>query len=224
MADSEIGRTLSPIAQRDLLSGAAVWLTEQSAKASPELGATASGATDERVLSIWRNWMTAHKEVERLCQAQQRLERRLVAALGFPRVEIFASDQKRPSSAFAAGEIDSLLGIRVENADARKNAKATLRARQQAWDKMDERLGYSRARRAEADAEARLDGLAEALWAEPVQSTAGIIAKLHIVLLRYEDEGRDEAPWLQIRSILTDLTKLSSTWSDTESGRQVRRT
>ena len=180
-----------------------------------ELGATASEGTVERVIFIWRDWIATHSKVERLCRAQQRLERRLVAALGFPRVEILAADRKRPVAAFTAEEIDYLLGAGAENASARREAKAVLRGRQQAWDAMDERLGYSRARRAEAEAEAHLDKLAEGLWAEPAQSIAGIVAKLHLVLLRYEDEGpRDEPPWPQIRSILADLTSLNGTRSD----------
>lgn len=214
MADSENSMTLAPIAQRGFLSGMAAWLTEQSANMSLELGATASEGTVERVIFLWRDWIATHRKVERLCRTQQRLERRLVAALGFPRVEISA-DRKQPVAAFTADEIDFLLGGGAENASARREAKAVLRERQQAWDAMDERLGYSRARRAEAEAEAHLDKLAKALWAEPVQSIAGIVAKLHLVLLRYEDEGpRDEPPWPQIRSILTDLTSLNGTRSD----------
>lgn len=47
---------------------------------------TASGGVDERVRCIWREWMATHRKLEELCKAQQRLERRLVAAIGFPRV------------------------------------------------------------------------------------------------------------------------------------------
>ncbi|MEK1888256.1 MAG: hypothetical protein AAAB35_11930 [Phyllobacterium sp.] len=158
--------------------------------------------------------MAAHKKVEAQCRAQQRLERRLVAAMGFPRVEIRAAAMEQPVMVFTAGAVDSLLGGGAETADARREAKAILRAQQQAWDAMDERLGYSRARRAEVEAEAHLDKLAAALWTEPAGSIAGIVANLHAVVLRYEDEGpRNEPPWRQIRSILIDLTRLDATSS-----------
>ena len=214
MANFETNRTLPPIIRRDLVSGTAVWLEEQIARVTPDCDASASAEADDRVLCIWRNWMATHRKVEGLCRAQQRLEGRLVAAIGFPRVEILTADRERPVAAFTAGEIESLLGWGTETADARKEAKAVLRARQQTWDAMDERLGYSRARRAEAEAEAHLDKLAEALWAERARSVVGIVAKLHTVLLRYEDDGpRDEPPWPQIRSILMDLTRLEGTGS-----------
>ncbi|TDQ31948.1 hypothetical protein DEV91_10643 [Phyllobacterium brassicacearum] len=64
-----------------------------------------------------------------------------------------AADMERPAAAFTAGEIDSLLGGGTETVDARKEAKAVLRARQHVWDGMDERLEYSRAIRAEAEAD-----------------------------------------------------------------------
>ncbi|PSH57416.1 hypothetical protein CU102_28090 [Phyllobacterium brassicacearum] len=57
-----------------------------------------------------------------------------------------------------------------------------------------------------------MEKLTEALWAERARSVVGIVAKLHTVLLRYEDDGRrDEPPWPQIRSILMDLTRLDGT-------------
>jgi hypothetical protein len=214
MADSENSRTLSPVTRRGLLSGTAVWLTEQIANMSPDCDAIASGGIDERVLCIWRKWMAAHRKVEQFCRAQQRLERRLVTAIGFPRVEILAADMERPVVAFTADKIDSLLGGGTETAEVRREARALLQARQQVWDAMDERLGYSRARRVEAEAEVHRDELAEALWVERAQSVAGIVAKLHAVLLRFEDDGpHDEPPWPQIRSILMDLTRLDATRS-----------
>ncbi len=110
MADSENSRTLSPVTCRGLLSGTAVWLEDQIANTTPDCDVTASGGVDERVRCIWRAWMATHRKLEELCKAQQRLERRLVAAIGFPRVEISAADMERPAAAFTAGEIDSLLG------------------------------------------------------------------------------------------------------------------
>lgn len=143
MADSENSRTLSPVTRGGLLSGTEIWLTEQIATMSPDCDVTASRGVDERVLYMWRKWMAAHRKVEQFCRAQQRLERRLVRAIGFPRVEILAADMERPVVAFSADKIDTLLGGATETADARNEAKAVLQARQHAWDAMDERLGYT---------------------------------------------------------------------------------
>ncbi|PSH57520.1 hypothetical protein CU102_27995 [Phyllobacterium brassicacearum] len=137
MADSENSRTLSLVTRRGLLSGTAAWLAEQMANVPPDCGATSSAETDVRVLSLWCDWIAAQREVERLCRRQQRLERRLVAAIGFPRVEILAAGMARPVAAFTADEIDSLPGGGAGTADAPTQAKPARRARKQVWVAMD---------------------------------------------------------------------------------------
>ena len=202
MADSDNSRTLPPVTQRGLLSGTAVWLNAQAAWA----------AADTVILSLWEDWLVAHKRGERLCRAQQRLERCLVSAVGFPRADVLRPGAERTVAAFTTSQIDALLGEGIETADERKDAKSVLLARQKAWNAMDNRLGYSCARLAEEEAEAESEQLALALWAEPARSIAGIVAKLHAVLITCESNGNgDEPPWPQIRSILVDLINLDDT-------------
>ena len=137
MADLRNSRTLSPVTRGGLLSCTAVWLEDQTANVPSDCGVTASGRVDERVLSLWRNWMAAHRKVEGLCRRQQRLERRLVTAIGFPRVKILAAGMERPVTTFAASDVDSLPGRGAGTADAPTQAKPARRARKQVWVAMD---------------------------------------------------------------------------------------
>lgn len=130
---------------------------------------------------------------------------RLVAAVGFPCVDLVAPDQEHPVPAFTIEEIDRRLGDGPESAGARVQAKAVLAERQKAWEALDERLGYSRAKEAEAEAFTVQEELATALWAEPARSIAGAAAKLHAILSMGEAGRRDEFPWPQIRAVLTDI-------------------
>ena len=211
MVDSENSRSLPTVTRRSSCSTIVAWLKAQSENESSVCSANLSEAPDDPVLSKWREWMTAHTEVERLCRTQQRLEGRLIAAVRYPRVEVLGPGGEQSVTAFTASEIDSFLGCGADTVNERAKAKATLRSQQQAWEVMDKRLGYSLARRAEVEAEARSEKLAEALWTEPARSIAGIAAKLHALLMIYDDEASlDEPPWQQIRSVLMDLTTLNS--------------
>jgi len=212
MADSENSRSLPTVTRRSLRSTLVVWLKAQSKNVSNVIS---SQGNDEPVLSIWRNWMAAHRRVEQLCRTQQHLECQLVAAVRFPRVEVLAPGGEQPAVAFTASEIDSVLGSGAETAEKRAAAKSTLRARRRAWQAMDKHLGYSLAKRAEVEAEAQSENLAESLWREPARSVTGIAAKLHALLMTYEDEtSLDEAPWPQIRSVLVDLIRLDNASSN----------
>ena len=212
MTDSENSIATSPATERGLLSVTAVWLTNEITDVSREMGAVASKGRDDRVLSLWLDWIATRRKVEELCRKQQRLERCLVSAVGFPRVDVLRPGGERTVAAFTTSEIDTLLGGGTATADERKKAKSVLLARQKAWNAMDNRLGYSSAKRAEIEAEVDSEKLANALWAEPAGSIAGIVAKLHAVLLTCEEDGtRDEPPWPQIRSILVDLIDLDNT-------------
>ena len=68
---------------------------------------------------------------------RKRAEARLVAAIGFPRIEILVAGMERPVATFAAGEIDAVLRGGAETADAPTQAKPARRARKQVWVAMD---------------------------------------------------------------------------------------
>ncbi len=68
---------------------------------------------------------------------RKRAEARLVAAIGFPRIEILAAGMERPVATFAASDIDAVPRRGAGTADAPTQAKPARRARKQVWVAMD---------------------------------------------------------------------------------------
>src|SRR5262245_39500802 len=134
MVDSGNSRSLPAVTRRRVLSTSVMWLTAQVSALKAASGAEPGGGRGgDPVLVLWQDWMTAHDEVERLCRTQQRLESLMIAAIGFPCVDLIAPDQDHPVAAFTAEEIDRQLGDAPESAEARTQAKAVLAERQKAW-------------------------------------------------------------------------------------------
>lgn len=208
MADSDNSRTLPAVTRRRLLSASAAWLAAQIGSAEATLAGDATDDSDP-VLFLWRQWMTAQDEADRLCELQQRLESRMISEIGFPRVVVTGGDREAPVSAFSMDEIDELLGDRPERAEAREQARSALAEQQRNWDALDERLGYSHAKQAERRAFAIRDECAHALWNEPALSRAGVAAKLHAILCMGREDCPDEFPWSQIRAALVDVLPLN---------------
>lgn len=78
-----------------------------------------------------------------------------------------------------------------------------------AWTQADALVGYSRALLAEAKAADVEEEIAEALWATPATSLAGVAAKLDAMLRHGEwCEDCDEFPWPQLRGVLGDVARL----------------
>lgn len=209
MADSDNSRTLSAVTRRRLLSTSATWLAAQVV----DLRATDHSESDrfdggDPALLLWQEWRDAHDQVEKFCRRQQRLETVLVTTIGFPQVDIAVPDQDCMVSAFTLEEVDRRFGDAPENAEAKRTAKAVLAERQAAWDALDERVGYSRAKQAEEEAFAMRCERLNDLFAQPAHSVAGAAAKLHAVLAMGEDSPGDEFPWPQIRAAMTDLVRL----------------
>lgn len=216
MTDSDNSRTLPAVTRRRLLSTSATWLAAQVGDVNAALF-TGYGWLDggDSTLTLWREWKAAHDQVERLCRKQQRLETALIAAVGFPHVDIAVPDQDCIVAAFTMEEIDRLFGDASEAAEAKMQAKATLAEQQAAWDELDDRMGYSRAKQAEEKAFEMREERLNDLFAQPARSAAGVAAKLHAVLAMGEDSPGDEFPWPQIRAGMTDLLSLGSRPSGT---------
>ncbi|MCY1665298.1 hypothetical protein [Rhizobium sp. SL86] len=217
MADSDNSRTLPAVTRRRLLSTSAVWLAAQVGDVNAALHSD-NGRSDrvDPTLMLWREWRVAHNQVEKFCRKQQRLETALIAAVGFPHVDIVVPDQDCLVAAFSMEEIDHRFGDAPENVNAMMRAKAVLAQRQAAWDELAERTGYSRAKQAEEEAFVlRAERLNE-LCAQPARSVAGAAAKLNAVLLMAEEDGPcDEFPWPQIQAVMADLIDLGSGRSGT---------
>lgn len=77
------------------------------------------------------------------------------------------------------------------------------------WEAADALLGYSAAKREEERAAAQEQARAEALWATPATSLAGVAAKLDALLRQGEwCEDCPEFPWPQLRSAFEDMVRL----------------
>lgn len=211
MADSDNSRTLSVVTRRRLLSASATWLAGQVGGVDEGLHFVYGRSDDgDPTLMLWQKWWAAHERVEKLCRRQQRLETALIAAVGFPHVDIVLPDQDCVVAAFSVEEIDRRFGDVPADAEAKMRAQAVLAERQAAWDTLDEQLGYSRAKQAEDEAFALRTERLNELFAKPAYSAAGVAAKLHVVLAMGEDSPGDEFPWPQLRAAMTDLLNIRS--------------
>ncbi|WP_051900387.1 hypothetical protein [Neorhizobium galegae] len=184
-----------------------------SIAATPAVGKSARGGdgTDhvDPVVSLWRDWLAAHRLCSEACRRQQKLETEMLRQLGsFPRVKIGFSEGDGFMWAYTTEEIDRLLP-NPDQAETRRAARAELAARRADWNTVDAWIGYSSAKKAEAEIAEVEDALAKELWNTSSRSVAGIAAKLHCVL-ETEDPGSglEEAPWPELRTILSDLMQI----------------
>ncbi len=216
MDASDNSRTLPVVTRRRLLSTSAAWLAAQVADVNGALHPESRGPDGgDPTLILWREWTAAHEQVEQLCQRQQRLETALIAAVGFPHVDIAAPDQDCVVAVFSVEEIDCRFGDAPESSEAKIRAKAVLAKRQAEWDALDQRTGYTRAKCAEEQAvEVRAERM-NYLFAQPAQTVSGVSAKLHAILALGEEIHEDEFPWRQIRDAMMDLLSLDGTFSGT---------
>ncbi|TPK84890.1 hypothetical protein FJ936_13525 [Mesorhizobium sp. B2-4-13] len=183
MADSDNSTTLPSVIRRELFR-----------------------ATTDPAVAVWREWQAAHEETDRLCREQQRLERKLVEEVGFPKVMIRLSDDRTATPA-SHEALRGVLGV-METEVAAK-VEADLAAHQARWDASDRAIGYSATLRAESEAAGQAETLLEALSETPAISLAGVAAKLDAIL-REGQPSKDDAefPWPQIRSVLEDIGRL----------------
>jgi hypothetical protein len=210
MADSDNSRTLPVVTRRRLLSTSAAWLAAQVGDNAALHSENDQPAGGDQTLMLWREWRTAHNQVEKFCRRQQRLETALIAAVGFPHVDIALPDQDCVVAASTKEEIDRRFGDAQENIEAKTQAKAVLAERQAAWDELDEQMGYSCAKQAEHEAFAMRAERLNDLFSQPAHSVAGAAAKLHAVLAMGEEGPSDQFPWPQLRAAMTDLLNLGS--------------
>ena len=177
-----------------------------------EAGGTGKGACSaDPAVSVWRDWLAAHRLYRETCRRRQRLEAEMLGELGsFPRVKIALNEDGDFRWATTTKEIDRLLANPKREATRRK-ARSDLAARHAEWNEADRRIGYSRARKAEVEISTVDQAFARQLWQMQPQSAAGVAAKLHC-LLEIEDptSGLHQEPWPQLRAILSDLVRLGS--------------
>jgi hypothetical protein len=214
MADSDNTRVFPSVTRRMLLSGTAMAtvvlpLADAAALAG---GGLADNPASDPALALWREWQAAYLDTAALCRKQQRLETRLVEAIGFPCAEVYLPDEDATVAVSWHGDIEDLFGDDPAVAVLRTQAELDLAAHQARWDAEDKRIGYSAAKRAELAAADHEQALVEILMATPATTLAGVAGKLDAVLREGESaEACEEFPWPQIRSALGDLMGIAQT-------------
>jgi hypothetical protein len=161
------------------------------------------------VVSLWRDWLVAHRLCGEACRRQQKIETELLRQFGsFPRTKVPLSEDCGFIWAYSGREIDRLLP-NADQGGMRRQARAALAARRSEWKKADRRVGYTKAKKAEEEIADVEEGLAKELWSMAPQSVAGVAVKLHS-LLEMEDprSAQKEAPWPALRTILADLVRI----------------
>ncbi|MBB3458788.1 hypothetical protein FHT86_007114 [Rhizobium sp. BK313] len=161
--------------------------------------------------ALWWEWYSAHHEVSRLGRIQARLETKLLSMTDSPRVELLIAGRENPVAVRTEQEVDRWLAGE-SLAAARVSAKAQLIARRNAWEAADAEVGFSAAKRAEAQAMAHDEDVASRLWRSQADSTIGVIGKMHALLtIGQPSPDTDEFPWPQLRLILADLMTIDGT-------------
>ncbi len=210
MADSDNNTTLSSVTRRMLLTGTiAATATGPFDYGAGAAEALAGNAASDPALALWQQWLAVHNETQQLWKMQLDLENRMVAAVGFPQVEIALPGKKQPVRAFSLKDIDRICGDAAGHQAVKAEAITAFRERQEAWDRLDDALGYSRAEKAEIQSDRMEMKLADALMATPATTLAGVAGKLDVILCGDEhfDKGPD-FPSLQVRAALVDLVRI----------------
>lgn len=194
--------------RRNFLSRAAASIAAAPAPAGAVVGTERSEQGDP-VVSLWRDWMVAHRLCGEACRRQQKLETELIREFGsFPRAKVPLSEDCGFIWAYSGREIDRLLP-NTDQDEMRRQARAALAASRSEWKKADRRVGYTRAKKAEEEIADVEEALAKELWSAVPQSVAGVAVRLHS-LLETEDprSALEEAPWPELRMILADLVRV----------------
>ncbi|MER8955801.1 hypothetical protein NKH98_24350 [Mesorhizobium sp. M0833] len=218
MADSDNNTTLPYVTRRRVLAATVVaaWTLEGNASAG---GAGCTNVCFDPALALWQEWVRSHKETERLCRMQQRLETKLVESVGFPcvTVRLPGGEDVTVHSIEALREV---LGKGLNTPALRERAEADFAAHQARWDEAAEETGYTAAVRAEREIGDRAKDLLEAFSTTPATTLAGVAGKLDAVVREGEAwEECLEFPWPQIRSALSDLVRITKAFG----GDPVRR-
>ena len=208
MASSRNKDVSSGATRRNLLARVAASIAAAPARAGGS-GRTESSEQDDPVVSLWRDWLVAHRLCGEACRRQQKLETELLREFGsFPRAKVPLSEDCGFIWAYCGREIDRLLP-NADQDEMRRQARTALAARRREWKTADKRVGYTRAKKAEKEIADVEEALAKELWSAVPRSVAGVAVKLHS-LLEMEDprSALQEAPWPELRTILADLVRI----------------
>ncbi|MER9236122.1 hypothetical protein NKI56_29415 [Mesorhizobium sp. M0622] len=204
MGDSDNTTTPPFVTRREVLAGGmitstALVLEKRALASNPAM----TSMPADPALALWREWRKAHKLAERLCRAQQRLETRLIAGVGFPCVAV-RLPEGGDVTVHSIEALNEVLGKGSDMAVLGEKTEADFAAHQARWDVAAEETGYTAALRAEREAGDQAQDLLEAFSTTPATTLAGVAGKLDAVLREGEAwEECSEFPWPQIRSALS---------------------
>jgi hypothetical protein len=159
-------------------------------------------------VTLLRDWRRAQRVSLVLCRLQQRLERRIINAVGFrgqAPVDLQTPNEK-VRKVYKRIELDRLVPAEELDRKTRAEIESEMQEQIARWDAMDEEIGYSVAREAEVAAMTAALKLQDALPSTTARSLLGIVAKLEIIMGADRDIGDPmDFPWPHIDSILRDL-------------------
>ncbi|WP_105405192.1 hypothetical protein [Neorhizobium sp. T7_12] len=169
--------------RRNFLARAAASIAAAPAPAGAMVRTERSEQGDP-VVSLWRDWMAAHRLCGEACRRQQKLESELLRQFrSFPRTKVPFSEDCGFIWAYSGREIDRLLP-NADQDEMRRQARAALAARRREWKAADKRAGYTRAKKAEEEIADVEEALAKELWNAVPQSVAGVAVKRKRCCLR----------------------------------------
>ncbi|MER9543915.1 hypothetical protein NKI72_17810 [Mesorhizobium sp. M0437] len=213
MTDSDNITSLPFVTRRRVLEGTVVATTAWTLEGNASAGdAGRTHMRSDPALALWREWERVHKQIERLCRRQQRLETKLVESVGFPCVTVRLAEGEQVT-AHSIEMLNEVLGKAPDMAALRTKAQADFAAHQARWDAAAEETGYTAALRAEREAGEKMQHLLQAFSTTPATTLAGVAGKLDAVLRESEPwEECSEFPWPQIRSALSDLVRITESY------------
>ncbi|MER9560175.1 hypothetical protein [Mesorhizobium sp. M0323] len=224
MIDSDNITSLPFVTRRRVLAGTVVATTAWTLEGNASAGdAGRTNVPSDPALALRRKWERVHKQTERLCRRQQRLETKLVESVGFPCVTVRLPNGE-DVTVHSIETLNEVLGKGPDTAALRQKAQADFAAHQARWDAAAEETGYTAALRAEREAGDRAHDLLEAFSNTSATTLAGVAGKLEAVLREGEAwEESSEFPWPQIRSALSDLVRITESFgADRMRRRRVR--
>ena len=166
------------------------------------------GTAPDPALLLSQAWIEAHSRTLTLCRRQQQLECELANSIGFPLANILLPDgSEREVSSLE--DLQDVFETTTDKQTSRVEVEA-LTDHWSRWQAKDAELGYSAAKEAEQQAAEKEQILLDELARTPARTTAGVIAKLAVILREVEDNhDASDFPLPHIRSVLQDLTRVT---------------
>lgn len=202
MADSDNTTTLPFVTRRKLISRGA-FASEASAKHTIE-----QEIFPDPVLALWHQWQEAHLSMKGHADTAHSLEQQLAETVDYPSA-IIALPNGETVTAYSIAAIREILKDAPDKNAACFKAEAELTAHKLRWEQAEREIGYSAAVRAEHEAADEATRILNVMAITSSTSLAGVEAKLDAIVREGSLwHNSSEFPWLQMRSLLSDVMHL----------------